>query len=64
MQLNSEQMSLHLKRILCLSVDDTVLETINDDPQADSLLLNTEILEYATQHDLPIFISIDGGLEQ
>jgi hypothetical protein len=64
MQLNSEQMSLHLKRILCLSVDNTVLETINDDPQADSLLLNTEILEYATQHGLPIFISIDGGLEQ
>ena len=57
MQVNSEHLSMHLKEILCLSIDDTVLETTDDALQADRLVLNTEIIEYATQHDLPIFIS-------
>jgi hypothetical protein len=47
---------------LCLSGDDTNYENDNLEHEFGRPLLNSEILDYATQHDLPIFVSIDGSL--
>ena len=47
---------------MCLSGDDTNYENDNLEHEFGRPLLNSEILDYATQHDLPIFVSIDGSL--
>ena len=63
MQTNSERLSAHLKAILSLSnADAGVAEggTCSNPPRP---ILNSEVIEHATQHDLPIFVSIDGGLK-
>ena len=65
MDKNSESLSSHLKRGLCLSNEDEPIDSATEIPQMDKPLLNSEIFFYAaTQHNLPIFISIDGGLDQ
>jgi hypothetical protein len=53
MQQNSELLSTHIRNILCLSNND-----IRNFPE--TYMSNEEIINYATQHELPIFVSIDG----
>jgi len=55
MQQNSELLSTHLRSILCLSNND--IKNISE-----AFMSNEETLNYATQHELPIFVSIDGSL--
>jgi hypothetical protein len=60
MSQNSENLSEHIASILRLRPipdSDTPLSQTENHPLSD-----TEIIEYATQHDLPIFASIDGSL--
>jgi hypothetical protein len=63
MQHNCEQLTIHLKSLLCLSTiaPNQQREEITFDN--DRFLYDYEILEYATAHKLPIFVSIDGSLE-
>jgi len=63
MQNNSEKLSIHLKNILCLSKCSTQLDNDNTYAGGNRPLRNDEILDYATMHDLPIFIGIDGSLK-
>jgi hypothetical protein len=56
MQWNSELLSTHIRSILCLSNND--IRNVSE-----TFMSNEEILNYATQHELPIFVSIDGSLK-
>ena len=58
MQFNSEDMAEHLFQLLCLDPQKT--EPWQHNPNA---LCDQEIIDQALQHDLPLFISIDGGLD-
>ena len=60
MQQNSESLSEHLSSILRLKTENT--EAIDTDLDDNYPLSDIEILEYATQHDLLVFVSIDGSL--
>jgi hypothetical protein len=56
-------LSQHLSNFLQLKHDD------NDDnggytDEQNIYMTDRETIEYATQHDLPIFISIDGSLDE
>jgi hypothetical protein len=62
MQNNSEKLSIHLN-ILCLSKCSTQLDNDTIYVVGNRPLRNDEILDYATMHDLPIFIGIDGSLK-
>ncbi len=62
MQENSENMVLHLLQILQLNPDHPP-DPLLADLEADEYLKDHEILEYATQHDHPVFVSIDGSLD-
>lgn len=62
MRQNSEELSQHLCNILRLNADS--YENDYEISQLDNLYrANHEILDLAVQHDLPIFISIDGSLD-
>lgn len=63
MQCNSKLLSIHLKNILCLSNSTMSTENNHDGNTFDKLILNAEILEFTTQHDLPMFVTIDGSLK-
>jgi hypothetical protein len=63
MEKNSEALSKHLKSLLSLDATTEDMEDSDDDSESGGLLTNNEILFYALQHDLPIFASIDGSLE-
>jgi hypothetical protein len=63
MQQNSENLANHLLNTLQLQSDGNTSEN-NDDSPLDNPILDQEILERAMQHDLPIFISIDGSLDK
>jgi hypothetical protein len=58
MEYNSIHLSKHLKNVLRLIPD-------NIEPMEHSRngLSDGEIIEHALQHDLPVFISIDGSLD-
>jgi hypothetical protein len=56
MQQNSELLSTQIRSILCLSNND--IRNVSE-----TFMSNEEILNYATQHELPIFVSIDGSLK-
>jgi hypothetical protein len=56
MQWNSELLSTHIRSILCLSNND--IRNVSE-----TFMSNEEILNYATQHELPIFVSIYGSLK-
>jgi hypothetical protein len=43
--------------------DDTSTRTSGNTCDVDRPLLHEEILEYAMQHDLPVFVSIDRSLD-
>jgi hypothetical protein len=58
MQNNSEKLSIHLKNILCLSKCSTQLDNDTMYAVGNRPLRNDEILDYATMHDLPIFIGM------
>ena len=63
MQSNSESLSAHLTTILRLKPDINATDaTEANDPEENYPLSDLEILEYATQHDLPVFVCIDGSL--
>jgi len=61
MEINSSKLSEHLKATLSLSDDAEWIDTADDEglPMTDVM-----ITEYATQHDLPLFISIDGSVSK
>jgi hypothetical protein len=61
---NCKQLSAHLRRILSLSGNNT--RTTNNDERQDTnrLISDNEIIKYATRHDLPICVSIDGSLNE
>jgi hypothetical protein len=62
MRQNGEELSQHLCNILRLNADS--YENDYEISQLDNLYrANHEILDLAVQHDLPIFISIDGSLD-
>jgi hypothetical protein len=53
-----------LRRILCLS-NNNIRNTNNDERQdTNRLISDDEIITYATRHDLPICVSIDGSLKE
>jgi len=63
MEQNSNKLSQHLSNLLQLKHDN------NDDnggytDEQNIYMTDRETIEYATQHDLPIFISIDGSLDE
>jgi hypothetical protein len=61
---NCKQLSAHLRRILCLS-HNNIRNTNNDERQdTNRLISDDEIITYATRHDLPICVSIDGSLKE
>jgi hypothetical protein len=60
---NSMNLAEYLNGILKLKPEDEHNDIPIEDID-DVRLLDSEILELATQHDLPIFISIDGGYDQ
>jgi len=62
MRINSENMAQHLFNILQLEVDayEANSQGSFDD---DKCMMDHEIIDYATQLDLPIFVSIDGSLD-
>jgi hypothetical protein len=62
-QWNSEKLVARLKNILCISNDETYFECSEDEHDEDRPLRNEEIMQMATQHNLPMFISIDGSLD-
>jgi hypothetical protein len=47
---------------LCLTNDDADINLENNMSYNYRRLLNNKILEFVTQHDLPVFVSIDGSL--
>lgn len=57
MEYNSIHLSKNLKNVLCLIPDD-----IKPMKHSRDGLSNQEIIEHALQHYLPLFISIDGSL--
>jgi len=61
MKENTENLSEQLSNVLRLKMD-PVYDAYNTDYNNDGRNLDTKIIECATQHDLPIFISIDGSL--
>jgi hypothetical protein len=63
MQQNSENLAKHLLDILQLQPDGTASET-DDVSLLNNPILDHEILDRALQHDLPIFVSIDGSLDE
>jgi hypothetical protein len=63
MQENSKNLADYLTAILRLNPDERYVNPNNVDDQ-DTKLLDFEILDYASQNDLPIFISIDGSVDQ
>jgi hypothetical protein len=63
MQHNCEQLAIHLKSLLCLSTIAPIQQREEATFDNDRYLFDYEILEYATAHELPIFVSIDGSLE-
>ena len=63
MQENSKNLAYYLTAILRLNPVERYVDPNNVDDQ-DTKLLDFEILEYASQNDLPIFISIDGSVDQ
>jgi hypothetical protein len=63
MRENSEVLSKHLHSLLRLDTDDMTVDEIDETITSTETMSNNEILYYATQHDLPIFVSMDGGLE-
>ena len=62
MKYNSEALSTHLKRLLCLSAkqntDGDIEQGSNELIDDVRLLLNSEIIEETAKLDLPFFISI------
>jgi hypothetical protein len=63
MQQNSENLAKLSLNILQLQPDGSASKN-NDDSSFDNSILDHEILECAMQHDLPIFVSIDGSLDE
>ena len=67
MQQNSAALSVHLRSILCRDREVDVIDDFDlgiDDSDPATSLSNEEIIFYAMQHDLPLFISMDGSLER
>ena len=58
MEFNSTHLSIHLKNILCLTPDKYESPTNQSTNISDQ-----EIMDQAVQHDLPIFVSIDGSVD-
>jgi hypothetical protein len=61
MKQNSKNLAKHLAMILRLQPD--TMEDIQEERSINDHLKDHEIFEYATQHDLPIFVSIDGSID-
>ena len=68
MHQNSIALSGHLQSLLCLNAEESDSDDIDVDIDSDSEsnrpLSNEEIIYHATRHELPIFVSMDGGFEQ
>lgn len=62
-QENSEALSKHLQSILSLDNEEVPIEELDEDTEFVRRMTNDEVIFYAMQHDLPLFASIDGGLE-
>ena len=65
MEENSALLSKHLRSILCLQNNEAQyqdFDEIQDLMDHDRLASNNDLIEYATQLDLPIFLSIDASL--
>jgi len=60
---NSEQLSEHLKNILCLSNNDNMDENFSDFANTDRPINNEKILELITKQDLLVFLSINGSVK-
>ena len=63
MQENSENLTKHLFSILRLKPN-IIEEEIDDILPSEMSITDSEIFDYATQHDLPVFVSIDGSLDE
>jgi len=67
MKENSELLSKHLRETLCLSQEEMIPndeeENILGIRDTDRVALDSEILNYAMQLDLPIILSIDASLK-
>ncbi len=61
MNSNCEGLMDHLRNISSLDRNDIIQEHAHEDREGNKLINNSEILTYATQHDLPIFIRIEEG---
>jgi len=64
MKYNWELMWTHLKQTLCLNTEHIHNDTDLLNDNTTRLALNSEILDVATQFELPIFISIDASLKE
>ena len=64
MRQNSEALSKHLQSILSLDTDALSTEECENDLASSTIISNEQIMFLAMQHDLPIFVSIDGSLEK
>jgi hypothetical protein len=63
MQTNCEHLITHLKNILSLAQGNETIDIFREEQEGIRLIRNDEIIDFATQHDLPIFISIDGSVQ-
>jgi hypothetical protein len=63
MQSNCEQLMNHLRNILSLTQNGAIMENDDENRERSRFIHNEEILDYATQHDIPIFVSTDGSLK-
>jgi len=61
MKQNSENLAKHLAMILRLQPD--TMEDIQEEISINDHLKDHKIFEYAMQHDLPVFVSIDGSID-
>jgi len=61
MKQNSENLAKHLAMILRLQPD--TMEDIQEERSINDHLKDHKIFGYATQHDLPIFVSIDESID-
>ena len=67
MHQNSAALSTHLRSILCLDWEANIPEANDlgiDDLDPDTPISNEDVIFHATQHDLPMFVSMDGSLER
>lgn len=62
MQQNSEMLFARLRHVLCISIADSNDENEINAEFMDTCIRNDEIIDFAMQRDLLIFVSIDGSL--